>query len=190
MNGDPFEVLGIDADASAEEVRAARRELARRHHPDTGGDADVMRRVNVAAGEALRIRATDPAPGEGAGGARRPPPAPTTSRSTGVDGGDWVGVTSDVPSFAVEALPAQTFEALVIAAAELGELVDDDPPYVLHALLSDPTACWCRLDVLPDAGASTVGVSIAAAERRPLPPMVAVRDAWIAALNGLDWSEL
>ncbi len=54
MADDGFGVLGLDGDASADDVRAARRALARRHHPDQGGDADRMREVNQAADAALR----------------------------------------------------------------------------------------------------------------------------------------
>jgi len=165
---DPFRTLGLTTTATADEVRSARRELARRHHPDAGGDAEAMRRVNVAAADALRSIA-DPAPQE-------------------ID--DWVGTTRDIPSFTVEALPVETFEALLLATATLGEVSEDDPPYVLRTLLSDPVACWCQLDVVPDAGASTVSVSIAPADEHPLPRLVDVRNAWIAALNELDWSSL
>lgn len=193
MNTDPFRVLGLGRDASAHDVRAARRDLAREHHPDAGGDADTMRRVNVAAAEALKIlsepdgrdsfdRSSPDAPADAAA---TTDPAPTDPGTA-----DWVGSTRDIPSFTVEALPVEAFEALLIAAAELGEIADDEPPYVLRTLLADPIACWCQLDVVPDAGASTVSVTIAAVEGQPLPAIVDVRNAWITALNRLDWSSL
>ena len=198
MSDDPFRVLGLRRGASADEVRAARRALARRHHPDAGGDPATMREVNVAAAEALRRVAGARAPGAADAPPPSPPP-PATGRPTGgarepsEPGGhrvEWTGVTSDVPSFTVEALPAATHEALLLAAAELGEVEDDEPPYLLRALLADPVACWCQLDVVPDAGASTVSVTIAPVEGRRAPTIVDVRDAWIAVLNALDWSEL
>ena len=41
MAGDYYEVLGVGADASAEDIKAAFRRLAREHHPDaTGGNAE------------------------------------------------------------------------------------------------------------------------------------------------------
>ncbi len=46
--GDPFQVLGLTRQASLEEVRAARRVLARQLHPDMGGDIERMQEVNVA----------------------------------------------------------------------------------------------------------------------------------------------
>lgn len=180
---DPFARLGLTNGATAAEVRTARRDLAKSLHPDAGGDAVAMQEVNAAAAEALRIIATPgpTAPGNAA------PPAPTTAEARDAE---WVGTTRDVPSFTIEALPAEAFEALVVAAAELGEIEDDDPPYVLRTLLAGQLGCWCQLDVVPDAGASTVSVSIAPIDGGPLPLLVDVRNAWIVALNGLDWSAL
>ena len=179
---DPFATLGLAAGASADEVRIARRDLARTLHPDAGGDPVAMQEVNAAAAEALRLIAAPVAPSTEPGAPEQEMPSTT--------GADWVGATRDVPSFTIEALPVEAFEALIVATAELGEIEDDDPPYELRTLLSEPLACWCQLDVVPDAGASTVSVSIAPLEGRPLPPLVEVRNAWIVALNGLDWSAL
>lgn len=180
---DPFVVLGLGRGATADDVRAARRDLARRHHPDAGGDAAVMQSVNAAAGHALRLLA------DGAAGDDR---ASTSAHDASVPADpvdpDWVPEQRDVPSFTVEALPVETFEALLVACAELGEVEDDDPPYELRTRLSSPLACWCQLDIVPDAGSSTVSVSIAPLDDVPTPTILDVRNAWITALNGLDWS--
>lgn len=40
--------LDLHPNANAEEIRAAHRELARRHHPDVGGNADLMVKINRA----------------------------------------------------------------------------------------------------------------------------------------------
>jgi hypothetical protein len=185
----PHSILGVSTGASADEIRTARRELARVHHPDAGGDAAVMQQVNAAAARALRLldaageTAAEVAADTGRGAGEATPQSDPTAT-------DWVGTTRDVPSFTIEALPAQAFEALLVATAELGEVADDDPPYELRTLLSPPLACWCQLDIVPDAGASTVSVSIAPVEGGRLPPLVDVRNAYITALNGLDWSSL
>ncbi|CCM64963.1 MULTISPECIES: J domain-containing protein [Candidatus Microthrix] len=50
-------LLGVNPDASAEEVDAAWRSFAKRHHPDRGGDPEVFRR-GMAAREQLRRDAT------------------------------------------------------------------------------------------------------------------------------------
>jgi hypothetical protein len=44
----PYQVLGIDPGASPAEIRRAYLTLARRHHPDAGGDAEDMRVLNDA----------------------------------------------------------------------------------------------------------------------------------------------
>lgn len=178
---DPFARLGLPRSATADDVRRARRELAKRAHPDVGGDAATMRELNDAAATALRLLGTsrgDDASAPTAAPAPEPTPAP----------GD--GRRSEVPSFTVEALPAETFEALLLAAAALGQLGDDDPPYALAVLLDEPLTSWCQLSVVPDAGASTVSVAVWPVPDHPAPSLDAVRDAWVGELNRLDWSRL
>lgn len=94
---------------------------------------------------------------------------------------------SDTPSFTVEALPVETFEALVVVASWLGEALDDDPPYRLDVYLYEPFDCWCGLEVVPDAGGSTVSLAIAGIDGATTPDVLDVRDAWIANLNAIDW---
>ncbi|MDX2378347.1 MAG: J domain-containing protein [Acidimicrobiia bacterium] len=187
MKSDPFAELGLTSEASDAEIREARRRLAKQHHPDIGGDAARMGSVNAAAADALRSAAAhseqvnhpaDPAQTENHPAAPHQP------------GGDWSAVSRDVPSFTVEALPVETFEALVVVGAGLGELVDDDPPYRLDVALQAPLRCWCRLDVVPDAGASTVSLSIGSFDDLVPPPIDVIRDVWIEALNALDWPEV
>jgi len=96
------------------------------------------------------------------------------------------GVQRDEPSFTVDALPAEAFEALLVAASWLGEVLDDDPPYRLEVALNEPAPCWCRLDLVPDAGGSTVSLIVAPIERGGQAPLADdVRDTWVAALNQL-----
>jgi curved DNA-binding protein CbpA len=45
---DPREVLGVDAGASATQIKAAWRRLARAHHPDLTGDDPAASRVATA----------------------------------------------------------------------------------------------------------------------------------------------
>ena len=177
---DPFRELGLLPGASADEVRRARRELAKNAHPDVGGDANQMRSINDAAASALKLIA-DAVP---------VPPEPRTAEAGVRSGSDWEPTRRDMPSFTVEALPVDTFEALLLAAAALGEVEDDDPPYGLDVLMSAPLGCWCHLSVVPDAGASTVSIAVAPEPESVLPPIERVRDAWITELNSLDWSTL
>lgn len=177
MSTDPFTTLGLAADATAEEVRAARRTLAKDLHPDRGGDATAMQRVNTAAAEALRaIR-------EAASGVPQSAPEPEVAP-------EWAGVGYDVPSFTVEALPVDTFHALlVVAGAGLGTVTDEDPPYRLDVEMAGPSRTWCRLEIVPDAGASTVSLAASAEQGHPL-SIEGIRDRWVDALNRLDWRRI
>lgn len=195
---DPFDLLGLPPDARPEEIRRARRELAKRAHPDVGGDAATMRAINDAAATALRrisererADATTGSPGEPAPhrpGSDERSSSPTSPGQHDTKG--WDRRRHDAPSFTVEALPVETFEALVLAASALGEVADDDPPYSLDVLLGPPLHCWCHLAIVPDAGASTVSLSVASAAGAPATPIERVRDAFIAELNALDWNDL
>jgi len=51
---DPFEILGVDVDATEEEVTRAYKEKARMYHPDCGGSTGDMVKLN-AAYEAIRL---------------------------------------------------------------------------------------------------------------------------------------
>lgn len=178
-----FSELGLSPDADAVEIRNARRRLAREHHPDLGGDPARMTAINEAAATALRSLYA---------------PRPVSSdevrrdRSAAKLIDDWNGVTQDVASFTVEALPVETFEGLLISAAVMGEIVDDDPPYRLETCLSDPVRCWCRLEVVPDAGSSTVSLTIGPMGTQDtstdLPNIEQVRDIWVDTLNQINWS--
>jgi hypothetical protein len=99
-------------------------------------------------------------------------------------------VASDVASFVVEAFPAAAFEALLVVTGWIGEVIVDDPPYQLDVVLTDPLRCWCRLDLVPDAGASTVSLTIARLADAPdLPDIDDVRDLWVSSLNHLGAPE-
>jgi hypothetical protein len=181
MIDDPFLVLGVATGSSAAEVRAARRTLAKEHHPDTGGDPEVMRVINAAAAHALRLLAA--APERSASDAW----AVSADEGVGSSTPDGWTVSSDIPSFTVEALPVETFEALLVVTTWIGEVVDDDPPYRLDTRLGEPFDCWCRLDLVPDAGASTVSITVSTDAGATRPNIVDVRDVWVSVLNQYDW---
>jgi len=184
MNGDtvsrpdPRRVLGVGASATVDDVRSARRRLAKSEHPDAGGSAAAMGAINAAADELLADlegRAPLADPGNRAPDTPRPPAR--HERGARID--------HDVASFTIEALPVEAFEALLVVTSWIGELIVDEPPYQLDVALAEPLACWCRLDLVPDAGASTVAVTIASLPDEPLPDIDAVRDVWVTALNQL-----
>jgi hypothetical protein len=194
VTSDPFAVLGLPRSATIDEVRAARRKLALELHPDAGGDERRMREVNAAFDAVIAHltgrrplpespappsagRPTEPAAAR-PDRARRPPPTRPTV--------DWrPRVQHDVPSFVIEALPAEAFEALLVVTSWIGEVIVDEPPYLLDVLLAEPHECWCRLELVPDAGASTVSLTVVGVEGRAAPDVEQVRDVWIAELNRL-----
>ena len=162
MTTDPFSVLGVRHDATLDEVRTARRRLAAEFHPDHGGDAARMGEINVAYQEVVAQLSQRP---------------PTPRR--------YPGVQTDAPSFTIDTLPVEAFEALLIVTSWMGEVLVDDPPYVLEVHLTEPAPCWCRLDLVPDAGGSTVTLTVASIDAVPAPDIEAVRDLWVANLNRL-----
>ena len=170
MADDPYSLLGVEPGADEDELRAARRRLAKDLHPDhAGGSTEGMRRLNAAFDDAIARLGQRVLP---------PPPAPRVPRTGG-------GVAHDVASFTIEALPAEAFEALLIVGTWLGDVIADEPPYQLDVALGEPFGCWCRLDLVPDAGASTVALTLASLDGRPVPDLDTVRDAWVADLNTL-----
>jgi hypothetical protein len=181
VTDDPFAVLGLPPTAGVADVVAARRRLAKKQHPDIGGDDSAMQELNAAADAALELLGTAAAP---------PTPAPPTTSATSRRSSEpsWSGVVQDAPSFTVEALPVEAFEALMVVASWLGQVTLDEPPDVLEAILVDPASCWCRLDLVPDAGACTVTVTVAGIDA-PTPDVELIRDAWIDGLNRLDWDD-
>lgn len=180
---DPFVVLGLDPGASLADVRDARRRLAKHVHPDRGGTVEEMSAINDAVDRAIAAIAAR-------SGRSRPSRAngPSAARSRRRFGPS--AIEYDQPSFVVEALPAVAYEALLLAVVGLGDLVDDDPPYRMAVQLHEPHPCLCEIDLLPEAGATTVGLAIAATSGPLMVAVETVRDLVIAELNRLDWDDL
>jgi hypothetical protein len=81
---DPYDVLGVARTASARELAAAYRRLAKRHHPDRTGGASIARMAQInAAYEQLRGGAHRAAP-------RGPVRPPTAGRHQGPVAGAWL----------------------------------------------------------------------------------------------------
>jgi hypothetical protein len=189
---DPLRILGLGPAASLDEIEAARRALAKRAHPDVGGSLDEMQRINAAADAARRTlgRPASATPTPPPPRPAPPTPAPPTPAPGPMPPRGPIFSRYDNPSFTIEALPAAAFEALLIVGGTLGDVIDDDPPYRLEVALSPPIAGWCRLDLLPEAGASSIALTVGGEPGAPPPDLDLVRDAWIAELNQLDWDRL
>ena len=195
MTADPFAVLGVPRSATIADVRAARRKLARELHPDTGGDERQMREVNAAFDAVIaHLTGRRPLPDAPAPSTTGSAGEPTSTRGERPRRGpapsrprvDWrPQVQHDAPSFVIEALPAEAFEALLVVTSWIGEVIVDEPPYLLDVLLAEPYECWCRLELVPDAGASTVSLTVVGVEGRPAPDVEQVRDLWVVELNRL-----
>lgn len=169
-------VLGLDRTATIEDVLAARRALARTMHPDVGGDGDDMVRVNRAV-EVVVAHLQ----GSSTVDSSVTPSSADTGRSTSTRPGSfgsrrWV---IDRPSFVIDVLPVDAFEWLLLAARVLGEVVDDDPPYALEVLLDSRVDRWCRLEVVPDAGSSTISIVAENVEPEELVSL------WVNTINEL-----
>jgi hypothetical protein len=174
---DPFAVLGVRSDATIEEVRVARRRLAAQFHPDHGGDPARMGEINAAFEAVVAQLANRSAPS--------PDPAPAPKSGPVAPRLRYHDVQYDAPSFTIDLLPVEAFEALLVVTSWIGEVLVDDPPYVLEVHLTEPSPCWCRLDLVPDAGASTVTLTVAPIADTPAPDVEVVRDLWVANLNRL-----
>ena len=48
MNNDPYQILKVHPSAKLEDIKKAYRELLKIHHPDKGGDAKVILKINAA----------------------------------------------------------------------------------------------------------------------------------------------
>ena len=77
----------------------------------------------------------------------------------------------------------EAFDLLQIAANSLGEIVDEDPPYLLEALVRDPGPMWCSFELLPDAGSTTVLMSCDVEFGYRVYSVEEIRDLWVDAVN-------
>jgi hypothetical protein len=193
--------LGLDISATIDDIRSARRVLARQAHPDVGGSEEAMRQLNEAVDVAVRfVReqrldvSSDVSPGaSSADHSDRRAPATSTNgpRRTSprwqraASGGGWA--SRDEPSFTIDVLPAPAFEALLIVSCWYGDVIDDDPPYRLDVHLFDPSECVARLTLIPEAGSSSVSIHVLsmAGALGPPPTAEAVRDLFVDGLNRL-----
>lgn len=193
---DPFAVLGLAPGASLEQVRAARRRLAKEAHPDHGGDEARMREINAAFDAAVKAVLRPPPASASATPSppsKHPPPPPRPPRrrppAAPQSGPRRIRVVEqDIASFVIPMVPSDAFAVLDLATRALGDAIDHEPSHWMEAHLYEPGECWCRLDLLPEGGSTQVAVTIAHVEGTPWPPpdVDAVRDVWIDALSHLS----
>jgi len=169
---DPFFMLSVDRTATPEEIRRAWRDKARTAHPDAGGSDLAMQELNEALRKALELVGTSKI---------FKAVSPVLTRRE-----------SDVSSFTVDALPAECFEALLVVAGICGAISHDEPPYQLEFSLHDAEVegflhGWCRCDLVPEAGATTVSLLVGTDEVSQGVSVEEVRDYLVANLNAIEW---
>jgi hypothetical protein len=80
---DPHTILGVSRQATLEEIHAAYREKARKHHPDAGGDAWAFKQVVAAHERLVTLRtgsAAEPPAASRTDPPSAPPPVPARAR--------------------------------------------------------------------------------------------------------------
>ncbi len=160
-------LLGLGDDFDDVALRRARRLALIANHPDHGGSREKLDAVECA----YTVLSSEKA--DLANGAVRFRVEDVVRLRRG----------SDRPSFTIEALPVDAYELLLMAAAELGDVADDDPPYRLEVRMSEPPSTWVSLELVPDAGASTVSLVV---ESQVALDIDRVRDAWVDTINALQ----
>lgn len=153
-----FDILGVPSTATEATIRSAWKKLAAQHHPDVGGKHETMLAINEAFETALRLIRAGAEPSVNK---RTPPPPPKNRVSYAL---------RDMSSFTVSCLPVEAWHLLEIAAAHCGQTIDEEPPYVMEFFLHDAPFddvhdAWCRCELSPEAGATTVHLALINAPR-------------------------
>jgi hypothetical protein len=171
-----YQLLGVTRSSTVSEIVAARRVLAREFHPDRGGDPQHMALINLAFDAIIASHGKEA-------------PQQITVTTANVSPADALapetisGFSVDHPSFTINALPAVAYEVLILAARVLGDISSDEPPYLLEVQLEDPPMTWCRLEIVPDAGSSTVSFVV---DKKI--DAQQIRDLWITTINEIGFS--
>jgi hypothetical protein len=174
-----FALLEVAPGCSTEEIRKAWRAKSVLFHPDAGGTTEGMIKLNAALELALLwdpLRENKEEP-------TSEPARPATNIHR---------LRRDVSSFTVNVLPVECWQALEVVAALCGPTIQDDPPYHLEFLLHDSSLRgshhgWCRCECVPEAGSTTVHLTVGSIQGQELPSIDEVRDFLVEQLNSIDW---
>jgi curved DNA-binding protein CbpA len=156
-----WDVLGLEAGSPWPEVRARWLTLVKELHPDHHGDPVAARRLaEVNAAYASLLRADPGVADTPDQRDRRAPPDRSPGR-----GGDDGAADPDGPdgglstaAFAVSEFRPVVFDALMLAAADVGDVTDADEPFSLDLFVEGPPTGFCHVELVPEAGGSLVTV--------------------------------
>jgi molecular chaperone DnaJ len=133
---DLYTILQVHRDAEAEVIRAAHRALARKHHPDFGGDAKRMAAINLAwsiLGNPTRRARYDAGP-QSVSGAARPvmptPPAPTSTAAVGDEPVSPTGKDHRGRRLSEQRSGGTVLDFGRYVGWSIGTLADQDPNYL------------------------------------------------------------
>jgi hypothetical protein len=105
--------------------------------------------------------------------ARDRAPAPIEPHSAEPDPGE-AGL-----QFGIDALPVVAFEAVLLAAVELGDVVHVDEPYLLGVLVDHPGPCQCLIELVPEGSGTILTMDVGPRAYGVCPAGEAVRDAFV-----------
>jgi len=181
----PFVVLGISPGSTPQEIRSAWRQLAKKCHPDAGGDAQQMIQLNEALAQALGTTGGPTASAETHSHTR----PSTHHRDTTEE--KTHRVRHDVSSFTFSVLPVESFELLEIVANSSGSVIESDSPYLLEFSLetfgdSFTASDWCRCELVPEAGGTMVHLTVGGLATSTYLDVEVVRDELIRCINDID----
>lgn len=171
-----YQLLGVTRSSTVSEIVAARRVLAREFHPDRGGDPQHMAFINLAFDAIIASHGKEASQQTIVTSANVSPADALAPETTS-------GFSVDHPSFTINALPVVAYEVLLLAARVLGDVSSDEPPYLLEVQLENPPMTWCRLEIVPDAGSSTVSFVV----DKEIDAQQ-IRDLWITTINEIGFS--
>lgn len=156
---DPYGVLGVDKDASDDDIRRAYRKLARTHHPDVSKDADAEERFKeIGEAYALLSDAERRAEWDQFGAAGPPPPGagPFGDGSPFGNADGWTVRTDDPGAY--DDLFSQLFGQRAPGGAGAPNMRGSDVEAILDVTLEESARGGSRRLTLPDG--DTVDVTI------------------------------
>jgi hypothetical protein len=163
---DPYDVLQIGRNATAEQVKAAYRARLREVHPDSSTTEGHASDVDAIVGAYQSIVASVVAQPEG---------------STNHSG---AGFHADLQ---LDAQPRAAFELLTLAASWFGDPFDTDPPNAMSILWTSDPAGYVHLTLTHTNGSANVRITTSERLKGVQPPTpTQAADALLSAIAELD----